>query len=514
MSTMLRNLLVLIFLCVFTLTESDNVKETISTDVVVSGASSSGVMAAIAAARLGSNVVLLSSALEHGHTGGMLTVMGCTDVGNASVIGGLAREFYQRVHAAYKRTPSTQANVTYSFEPKIASEVLQTWLQEGDIAARIHLIKNVTLLGCTKGNGKSVSHLDVTYSGKNAKVNASVFIDASMEGDLLSLCGIKTTYGREGREEYNESLAGRLPEPNPYEAAHTQFWFNVSGVKEGKELIPGVSPNPTNEVGEGDNHVQSYTFRAVLTNDTKNMIPLTEPAGYNESDWILAQRFVSGYIERIPNATLRNFVNLFPLPNNKFDVCNYGPVSTDAKTLSFKWPTGSTTTRDVLFKEHKNYQLGFFWFMASNAVVPKHIRDEMLSFGLPRDEFGTWNNWPPILYVREAQRMVGDFVFIQAHREGANMTTLQERAIAMGSYAIDSLSNQRFINSNNGNNIVAEGGMVYNPVSLPKLFWIPYDVMLPKPEDSVNVLASMAVSASHVNRIVCLYHNHVCMVCV
>src|SRR5688500_6501040 len=70
-------------------------------DVVVYGGTSGGVIAAVESARLGKKTVLI----EPGHRlGGMSSGgLGMTDNGSTETIGGLSREFYQRVYQFYTK---------------------------------------------------------------------------------------------------------------------------------------------------------------------------------------------------------------------------------------------------------------------------------------------------------------------------------------------------------------------------------------------------------------------------
>ncbi|HEX4591336.1 MAG TPA: FAD-dependent oxidoreductase, partial [Gemmataceae bacterium] len=69
-------------------------------DVVVYGATASGVIAAVAAAREGKSVLLFDPAY---HVGGMVSGgLGATDHGRREAIGGYSREFFDRVRAYYR----------------------------------------------------------------------------------------------------------------------------------------------------------------------------------------------------------------------------------------------------------------------------------------------------------------------------------------------------------------------------------------------------------------------------
>src|SRR5688572_6177989 len=69
-------------------------------DVVIYGGTSGGVAAAIQAARMGKTVVLIEPGK---HLGGLTSGgLGATDIGNKKAIGGISREFYQRIKKHYE----------------------------------------------------------------------------------------------------------------------------------------------------------------------------------------------------------------------------------------------------------------------------------------------------------------------------------------------------------------------------------------------------------------------------
>src|SRR4051812_10743648 len=69
-------------------------------DVVVYGGTSGGVAAAVQAARMGKSVVLIEPGK---HLGGLPAGgLGATDIGNKKAIGGVPREFYQRIKTHYE----------------------------------------------------------------------------------------------------------------------------------------------------------------------------------------------------------------------------------------------------------------------------------------------------------------------------------------------------------------------------------------------------------------------------
>ena len=124
--------------------------------------------------------------------------LGVTDIGpgnNASYIGGIAKEFYHRVGAAYG-----SSNSVYYFEPHVAENVFWQMLNE----AGVSIYMNQHLASVTSSN-LLITQI-ITEDGSIFR--AKEFIDTTYEGDLIAAAGVTFTVGREGTNSYNESLAG------------------------------------------------------------------------------------------------------------------------------------------------------------------------------------------------------------------------------------------------------------------------------------------------------------------
>jgi hypothetical protein len=136
-----------------------------------------------------------------------------------------------------------------------------------------------------------------------------------------------------------------------------------------------------------------------------------------------------------------------------------------------------------------DYVQGFYYFLANDPSVPKGLQGEVRQWGLPGDEFTDTAHWPHQLYVREARRMVGDFV---ATQKDLQTELTKPDVIGMGSYNSDSHNVQRIVN---------ERGMVENEGDMQvavKPYQIPYRVMLPKRAETENLMVPVCFSASHV----------------
>src|ERR1051326_1406243 len=166
--------------------------EILESDIVVYGGTSSGVAAAVQAARGGKKVVLLEFGM---HLGGMTCGgLGQTDIGNKAAIGGISREFYQRVGKHYGKDEA------WTFEPHVAEDIFFQMVNE----AGVTLYLSQRLARVTK-DGARIREIEME-SGRLFR--ARMFIDASYEGDLMARANVKYFVGRESNSTYGETLNG------------------------------------------------------------------------------------------------------------------------------------------------------------------------------------------------------------------------------------------------------------------------------------------------------------------
>jgi hypothetical protein len=445
-----------------------------SYDVVVYGATASGVAAAVAAARHGARVALVEPGR---HLGGMVSGgLGHTDTGKIETIGGIALELFKRVGRQYNQA------VAWDFEPHVAEDVFKAMAGEAgvkvvyDTRLREHGAvqrKNDRITGITMGNG------DV-FSGQ-------VFIDASYEGDLMAQCGVTFTWGREGRDQYDESFAGAR---DGHEYAGHWFKVPVSAYDSRHKLLPNIHQGARGKAGAADRKVQAYNFRLCMTKDKSNQAPLPRPDNYNPHEYELLARLIDATVKANKSVPrLGELVSISPLPNGKTDINNNGAFSTDYIGRNWDYPNAGYHRRGESWREHANYTAGFFCFLGHDRRVPSELRSEMKEWGLAKDEFADTGNWPFQLYVRESRRMVGEYVMVQRDLE---TEVAKPDAIGMGSYNTDSHNVQRFVNDEG--NAQNEGD-----VEVPTIpFQIPYRALLPKRRECGNLLVPVCASASHI----------------
>jgi hypothetical protein len=187
--------------------------------------------------------------------------------------------------------------------------------------------------------------------------------------------------------------------------------------------------------GEGDHRVQAYCFRMCLTDHPENRIPFPKPEGYDPKQYeLLIRIFDAGWRE--------TFGKFDPIPNHKTDTNNHGPFSTDNIGYNYDYPEASYERRREIIQEHVTYQQGWLYFIANDPRVPEDVQEEMQRWGLPKDEFTDNGNWSHQLYIREARRMIGDFVMTENELRKKKPTP---DSVGMGSYTIDSHNTQRYI---------------------------------------------------------------------
>jgi hypothetical protein len=130
------------------------------------------------------------------------------------------------------------------------------------------------------------------------------------------------------------------------------------------------------------------------------------------------------------------------------------------------------------------------WFLAYDPRVPEDVREKMSQWGLARDEFIDNDNWPHQIYVREARRMVSDFVMTESYLRQIKPTP---KPIGMGSYNMDSHNVQRYVDAEG--HARNEGDIQVNPGGP---YPISYEAIVPKASQCTNLLVPVCLSSSHI----------------
>ncbi len=465
----------------------------VTADVVIYGGTSAAIVAAIQAKAMGKSVVVVS---PDRHLGGLTSGgLGWTDSGNKAVIGGLAREFYRRIKRHYDRPEAwvhqkpehykhfrPQDDAIWVFEPKVAEVAFDDWVAE----EAIPVVRDDWLdreRGVVKEGERIVSI--TTLDGRTFA--GTMFIDATYEGDLMAAAGVSFTTGREANATYGETLNGVQTK----RAASHQFKNKVSPYvvpdDPASGLLPRIHAGPPGEEGEGDHRIQAYNFRLCMTNVPANRVPFPKPAGYDPLQYELLLRDLQAGSRHV-------FGKFDPAPNGKTDTNNHGSFSTDNIGMNYDYPEASYERRREIIAEHAAYQQGYFWFLTHDPRVPDDVRQKMGQWGLAKDEFLDNGHWPHQIYVREARRMVADFVIAEPHLRRKMPTP---DSVGMGSYNMDSHHVQRYVAHDKDGRAYArnEGDIQVSPGGP---YPVSYRAIVPKAGECENLLVPVAVSASHI----------------
>lgn len=483
--------------CAVPLPAADSVSADEVYDLVIYGGTSGGVAAAVQARRMGKTALLIEPTRRLGGltTGGL----GQTDIGNKAAIGGIAREFYQAIRAYYEddsawkwqtrqeyqdsgqsRTAAGE-DAMWTFEPSAALAIYNRWVREHgvqvvfgqrlDRAAGVAMTRSVPwkIVSIRMESGE-------TYRGR-------MFLDATYEGDLMAAANVSYTVGREANAQYGETLNG-------VQTANARYHQFVPGVDPyvtpgdpASGLLPFLDPQGPGEEGAGDHRVQAYCFRMCLTDHPQNRIPFHKPQGYDEQWYELLLRNYEAGERGMP------WINS-GMPNRKTDTNNRLGFSTDFIGQNYDYPEASYEQREEIEARHRLYQQGLMWTLAYHPRMAEHVRREVSRWGMCKDEFTEGQGWQQQLYVREARRMVSDYVMTQHHCQG------REEApdpVSLAAYTMDSHHVQRYVSAegqalNEGD--VQVGGFSPYPIS--------YRSIVPRAQQCSNLLVPVCLSASHI----------------
>lgn len=472
-----------------------------STDVIVYGGTSAGIVAAVQVARMRKSVKLL---VANEHLGGLTAgALGATDIGNKDVIGGISREFYRRVAQHYaqdknwlhetreeffatrsKRTKLSEVmkpdGAMWTFEPHVASRIFRDLLRE----AGVTVVMNQQVAKVFQQN-RQITAIETT-SGK--QYTGKMFIDASYEGDLMARAGVRYTVGREANAQYGETLNGVRAKTPKNQIYNDVDPYVIPGKPE-SGLIPLIQEGDGGQPGDGDHRVQAYNFRLCFTDIPTNRLPLEPPANYDPGIYELAARRAEKIVELGIEPKLKQFCNPVWMPNRKTDINNSEGISTDFIGANYKYPDANYQDRAKIQQAHAEYVQGFWYFMSTSERVPESLRKQFLAFGPCKDEFLATGGMSPQMYVREARRMVSDYVMTEHNCRSKKVVT---DSVGMAAYGMDSHNCQRIVKNGAARN---EGDVQVHGL---KPYPISFQSIVPAKSECQNLCVPVCLSASHI----------------
>ncbi len=454
--------------------------ENTNADVVVYGATPGGYCAAIAAAREGASVILLEPT---SHIGGMNTGgLSFSDSNQMyrETLMGLFHEWHLRIQKDYEsrgvKLPydvNVKDQAKWSFEPHVASKITDEMLKEAGVT-----VLTGRYLKSVEKNGARITGI-VTSKGS---YSARVFIDGSYEGDLMAAAGVSWTIGREGREAFGESHAGKqFPKKQ----------MAIKGLDDAGKPLPLITGTDAGPADAGDDNIMTYSFRLSLTDDPANKIAMPAPKAYDPARFEVMRRYVKAH-----GAAAVDF-DRYEVPGGKLDGNNGigKQFSTGLVGGGKGWATADEAGRAAIQEEHKQFTLEFIHFLSTDPVFSSAQRAGISKLGLCKDEFVNFGHFPPQLYVRESRRMKGMYVLKQADILD---DIVKPDCIMISSFPIDSHDCQRIAKPSGG--VVNEGTIFpvrqKNGVGYP--YQVPYRAILPVPSECNNLLVPVALSCTHV----------------
>lgn len=451
-----------------------------STDLLILAATPAGIAAAVAAARRGRTVRLLE---RTAHLGGLpANGLGATDIQTRGATGGFFLEFVRAIRAHYaarygEDSPQVRAcSNGYNFEPAVAEQVLEELLAAAPgvtVHREVEFAAEPGAVRWRDGRPVAVRTTD-RRTGRTEWFEAAVLVDASYEGDLAAATGAEFRLGREAATAFGEPMAGVLYAP----------WRGAPA--------PGST-------GAGDDSIQAYNYRLCLTRDPARRRPFPRPAGYRREEYVSLLDDLAGDRwtgPRGPELELEGIgrvVNLVPLPNGKFDANNQhlAFLSTDLPEENRAWPQASWAERDAFAARLRDYTLGLLWFCQHDEGLPPAFRDRCAEWGLAGDEYADNDHFPRQVYVREARRIVGRYLFT-AHdtlpTQPGGRPPVHADSVTASHYPLDSHA----VRKREPGRPHLEG--FFNLMNVP--YTVPFGVMVPR--SVPGLLVPVAASTTHV----------------
>merc|ERR1712048_980600 len=292
--------------------------------------------------------------------------------------------------------------------------------------------------------------------------------------------------------QYNESLAGAR-KPTPSHPVVNALRDDGSIIKYVQNISELAAP------GEADDALMAFQHRLCISGD-KDRLPWKKPDGYNRDDFLLFERYIEASDGKFhgfgwPPQNMHDFG--YPGPKDKYTLCcGVSIAAADQPNLNKGWATASWEKKQEIIADHTYFELGMFYFLSHDDKVPQSVRDEFNRYGICSDEFEEFDHIPPQLYIRESNRLVGDFVLTQNNIANPRY---QPDSVATANWWLDMhMTGKYAVPTGNGDFVVQlEGEFPHNSETVKPSYDVPYRLMIPKRGTGTNLLVPCALSTSH-----------------
>lgn len=483
-------------------------KKLLVTDVLVYGATPSGILAALAVKNAGYDVVIV----EPGRwVGGILGagLKPVQDMPNYEAVGGTTRKLMLTLGVRANDDSLTLKKVRQltrkEISPKDIREDFLKLLSENKIDViydnRINrTYKKGTKIeevffdlapfdenGCPVGEAKKVDNLSV---------KSQIYIDASYDGELMARAGVSNQIGRESKLDFNENLAGVRPFDN---ITPISPFIEHDNCQSG--LLPMVEHDHGKQPGAGDHYTQAYNFRFYVTSDPERRVPILPPDDYKAFDYELVGRYVD-YIKKISinqDEEFQRLTRIFPgwLNAGEYNYQRRSLITMAPLGINHLYAAGDYATKARVWKYYQNYFRGLHFFLSTDERVPAYFREQTKSLGLDKYHHPETNGWPHQLYIRVSRRMIGQYTITE--HDVYNKTKIED-PVGLAQYGIDTYPSRRiWFNRNDSVFVAVEGNMFVGgakgPTNVP--YPIPYRAIVPQKHECTNLIVPVLFSASH-----------------
>ena len=348
--------------------------------ILIIGGGSSGVCAAIQAARLGVTTILVE---ETPWLGGMLTSAGvsATD-GNFKMRQGLFGEFADALVKHYGSLAALKtgwvSNMLYS--PKVAEQIFEDWLSSYNT---LTVIKEAAFKSISGGAGGWIA----TFEGKDGEFTqeADIVLDCTELGDVAKAAGVKYRVGMDSPSYAGETMA--------------------------------IGPNDV---------VQDLTMVMTLK-DYGRDVTIARPEGYDES--LFYNCCESQY--NVANTTGQT---IWPASQ----MMSYGLLP--GGEIMINWPIYGNDyyvnlvemtreERAAAIAKAKLHSLGYLYYIQTKIGYN--------TYGLADDQYPTEDKFPLIPYHRESRRIEGEYLFSVMEASSPFEYKGFRTGIAVGDYPVD-----------------------------------------------------------------------------
>ena len=405
------------------------------TDVLVIGASASGIAAGIQSARMGVQTIIAEPTTW---LGGMITAEGvCAFDGNHSMPSGLFGEFREALHKVYGGASKVSTGWVSNtlFEPHVGDSIFKSMVLHTKGLTVKYQFQFVSAIK----NNNAITGAIFLHLPTNQKVTiyAQQVIDATELGDVLANAGVPYSLGMEASAVTGEDV----------------------------------------HVSETNDIVQDITYVAILKDygkGTDKTIP--RPKNYDSSEFDGAcTDYYFNTAKPKPNVDAKKMLDYGKLPNKKYMI-NWPNSGND---IYLNIVEMNEADREKELVKAKEQTLRFIYFIQHQLGFK--------NLGLADDEYPTADKLPLIPYHRESRRVKGLVRFDVKHiaKPFDSPNPLYKTGIAVGDYPID---------HHHKKNLKAPQHLDFYPVPS---FNIPLGSLIPQ-DISGLIVAEKSISVSNV----------------